>query len=64
MTIRVRFLKQWEHPYRGESYGTGDTVFLARATAEILCKYGIAENLEFSANGGRHWTPDSRSARR
>src|ERR1700719_11535 len=48
MKIRIRFLSHWEHPYRGDSYEPGDTAFLARATAEILCKYGIAETLEFS----------------
>jgi hypothetical protein len=45
MKIRIRFLKHWKHPYRGHSYEPGDTAFLARATAEILCKYGIAETL-------------------
>ena len=52
MKIRIRFLKHWKHPYRGDSYEPGDTTFLARATAEILCKYGIAETLEFSAAEG------------
>jgi len=49
MKIRIRFLKHWKHPYRGDSHEPGDTAFLTRATAEILCKYGIAEALEFSA---------------
>ena len=53
MTLRIRFLKNWKHPYRTDSFGPGDTAFLARATAEILCRFGIAETLEFSAVGAR-----------
>lgn len=49
MKIRIRFIRHWKHPYRGDSYEPGDTALMARATAEILCKYGIAETLEFSA---------------
>jgi hypothetical protein len=46
MTMRIRFLKNWRQPYGGDSYGPGDTAFMTRPTAEILCRYGIAEIFE------------------
>jgi len=53
MKIRIRFLKHWKHPYRGDSYEPGDTALLAPAAAEILCEKGIAETLvEFNAAQG------------
>jgi hypothetical protein len=45
MTIRIRFRRSWKHPNCGNSYGPGDTAFLSRATAEILCRHGFAETL-------------------
>ncbi len=51
MTIRIRFLKHWNQPYQEGSYRPGDMAFMARATAEILCRHGIAETVDGDASG-------------